>query len=165
MSTLKVLQIFPTQKALLKAIGGINPTDMNLIIFDLEDHIPRIPHQLAFQVIVETKNIFRTVVDEGASTCVMYVTCWKSIGSPYLTESHNTLKYFNGTGYKPYGVLPALSIALEGKSIIIEVEVFYAPLDYNLLLGCSWIDAMRAVVSTLFCRIHFLHQGKLVTID
>jgi hypothetical protein len=67
------------------------------------------------QVIVENKNICRTVVDEGALTSVMFVTCWKSIGSPTLIESHNTLKDFNGTIFKPYGVLPSLSIALEGK--------------------------------------------------
>ena len=49
MLALEVLQIFPTQrKALLKDIGGIDPTDTNLIIFDLEDHIPRLPPQLAF---------------------------------------------------------------------------------------------------------------------
>jgi hypothetical protein len=45
MSTLKVLQSFPTQwKESLKDIGGIDPTDTNFIIFDLEDHIPRLPH-------------------------------------------------------------------------------------------------------------------------
>jgi hypothetical protein len=49
MSALEVLQSCSTQhKALLKAIGGIDPTDTNLIIFDLEDHIPRLPPQLAF---------------------------------------------------------------------------------------------------------------------
>jgi hypothetical protein len=43
MSALEVLQSCPTQwKVLLKAIGGIDPTDTNLIIFDLEDHIPRL---------------------------------------------------------------------------------------------------------------------------
>jgi hypothetical protein len=60
MSTLEVLQSCPTQwKALLNSIGGIDPTDTNLIIFDLEDHIPRLPHQLSFQiqVIMENKNI------------------------------------------------------------------------------------------------------------
>jgi hypothetical protein len=70
MSALEVLQSCPTQrKALLKSIGGIDPTDMNLIIFDLEDHIPRIPPQLTFQiqVVVEKKNICRTIIDEGAS--------------------------------------------------------------------------------------------------
>jgi hypothetical protein len=78
MSALEVLQSFPTQrKALLKAIGGIDPTDMNLIIFDLEDHITRLPPQLAFQIqgIVTDKNICRIVIDEGASTCVMSIAC------------------------------------------------------------------------------------------
>jgi hypothetical protein len=165
---LEVLQSYPMQrKALLKAIGGIDPTNINLIIFDLEDHIPRLPHQLVFQiqVIVENKKKFQTIVDEGALTCVMYVTCWKSISSPSLTESHNTLKYFNGTGFKPYGVPPSLYIVLEGKMVTFEVEVFDAPLDYNLILCHSWIDSIRTIVSTLFFVIHFPHQGKFVTVD
>jgi hypothetical protein len=151
----------------LKAIGGINPTDTNLIIFYLEDHIPRLPPQLAFriQVIVSDKNICRTIIDEGASTCVMSITFWKAINSPPLTESHNMLKAFNGYGFKPYGVLPSLPITLEGKTVNVEVEVFDAPLDYNLLLGRSWIDSMRAVVSTLFCVVSFPHQGKVVIVD
>jgi hypothetical protein len=152
---------------LLKDIGGINPIYTNLIIFYLEDNIPRLPHQLSFQiqVIVEKKKICRTIVDEGASTCIMSVTCWKSIVSPTLTESHNTLKYFNCTWFKPYGVLPLLSIALEGKEIIVEVEVFDAPLDYNLLLGRSWINPLHANVSTFFCVIHFPHKGKVFMVD
>jgi hypothetical protein len=168
MSALEVLQTCPAQrKALLKAIGGIDPTDTNLIVFDLEDHIPRLPPQLAFQiqVVVSDKNICRTVIDEGASTCVMSFACWKAIGSPSLNESQNTLKAFNGSGFKPYGVLPSLPITLEGKMVQVEVEVFDAPLDYNLLLGHSWIDSMRAVVSTLFHVVRFPHQGKVVTVD
>jgi hypothetical protein len=140
MSTLEVLQSCPNQrKALLKAIGRINPTDTNLIIFDLEYHIPSLPPQLAFQiqVVVANKNICRTIIDEGASMCVMSVACWKSNGSPPLTESHNTLKAFNGFGFKPYCVLPLLPIKLEGKSVSVEIEVFHAPLDYNLLLGVA----------------------------
>jgi hypothetical protein len=61
MLALEVLQSFPTQwKKFLKAIGGIDPTDTNLIIFDLEYHILRLPPQLAFQiqVVVENNNIF-----------------------------------------------------------------------------------------------------------
>jgi hypothetical protein len=118
-------------------IGGIDPTDSNLIVFNLDDHIPRLPPQLAFQiqVVVADKSICRTVVDEGASTCVMSFSCWKAIGSPPLTESQNTLRAFNGSGFKPYGVLPSLPVTLEGKTVQIEVEVFDTPLDYNLLLG------------------------------
>jgi hypothetical protein len=164
MSTLKVLQSFiAQQKVLLKSIGGIDPTYTNLIIFDLEDHIPRLPPQLTFQIqVVENKNISRTFIDEGASTCIMFVTCWKAIGSPTLTKSHNTLKAFNGTDFKPYSVLSLLSITLEGKSISFEVEIFGSPLDYNLLLGHSWIDSMRTVVSTLFmCYISHTKERSL----
>jgi hypothetical protein len=78
MSTLKFLQSFPTQwKVLLKDISGIDPTHTNLIIFDLEDHIPRLPPQLTFQiqVVVSDKNICRIFIDEGASTCVMSFAC------------------------------------------------------------------------------------------
>jgi hypothetical protein len=92
--------------------------------------------------------------------CVMSVTCWKAIGSPSLTKSQNTLKAFNGSGFKPYGVLPSLRITLEGKKVQVEVEVFDAPLDYNLLFGRSWIDSMHVVVSTLFHVVRFPHLRK-----
>jgi hypothetical protein len=168
MSALEVLQSCPAQRRdLLKAIGGIDPTDTNLIVFNLEDHIPRLPPQLAFQiqVAVADKSICRTVIDEGASTCVMSFTCWKAIGSPALNESQNTLRAFNDSGFKPYGVLPSLPVTLEGKTVQVEVEGFDTPLDYNLLLGRSWVDSMHAVVSTLFCVVRFPHQGKVVTVD
>jgi hypothetical protein len=168
MSALKVLQSCPTQrKELLKAIGGIDPTDTNLIIFYLEDHIPRLLPQLSFQiqVVFSDKNICRIVIDEGASTCVMSLACWKAIVSPSLNESQNTLKAFNGSGFKPYSVIPSFPIMLEGKTVQVEVEVFDTPLDYNLLLGHSWIDSMHTVVSTLFCVVHFPHQGKVVTVN
>jgi hypothetical protein len=121
MSALEVLQSCSSQrKALLKDIGGIDPTYTNLIIFDLEDHIPRLPPQLEFQiqVVVENKNICRTVIDEGPSTCIMSVTYWKSIGSPTLTESYNTLNAFNGIGFKSYSVLPSRLMSLMHLLII-----------------------------------------------
>jgi hypothetical protein len=45
------------------------------------------------------------------------------------------------------------------------VEVFDTPLDYNILLGRSWVDSMHAVMSTLFRVLRFPHQGKVVTVD
>ena len=87
----------------------------------------------------------------------MSFACWKAIGSPPLNESQNTMKAFNGSSFKPYGDLPSFPITLEGKTIQVEVEVFDAPLDYNLFLGHSWIDSMHAVVSTLFCVVCFPH--------
>jgi hypothetical protein len=116
-------------------------------------------------VVVSDKNICRTVINEGASTCVMSLACWKAIDSPSLNESQNTLKAFNDSGLRPYGVLPSLPIMLEGKMVQVEVEVFDTPLDYNILLGHSWIDSMRAIVSTLFHVVRFPHQGKVVTVN
>jgi hypothetical protein len=95
----------------------------------------------------------------------MSFTCWKAIDSLPLNESQNTLRAFNGSGFKPYSVLPSLPVTLEGKTVQVEVEVFDAPLDYNLLLGRSWVDSMRVVVSTLFHVVFFPHQGKFVTVD
>jgi hypothetical protein len=61
MSALEALQSCPTQrKSLLSAIGGFDPNDLNMIAFELETHIPRLPHQLAFQiqVLIRDKTIF-----------------------------------------------------------------------------------------------------------
>ena len=99
MSALEVLQSCPTQrKFLFFAIGAVYVQDSNLIIFDLENSTPRLPHQMAFQIPVLVKNrpIFRTVIDEGASTCIMSIQCWKSLGSPILNQFSTILKAFDG---------------------------------------------------------------------
>lgn len=74
MSTLEVLRSFPTQlKALLSAIGEINPQDSNLVIFDMEKSRPCLSHQLAFQmqVMMKGKDIHLAIINEVASTYVM----------------------------------------------------------------------------------------------
>jgi len=107
--------MFPMQwKALLSLIGAIDPTYENVMGFDLDLHVPRLPPQLAFQiqVVVAMKAIFRTIIDEGASMCIMSISCWKAIGSPPLTESPNTLKAFNGQVFNPLGILKSLLVSL-----------------------------------------------------
>jgi hypothetical protein len=87
MSTLEVLQSFPTQrKALLNALGSTETCNPGTIMLDMTDLKPRLPYHIAFQIVVAhptktfTRNIFRTVVDKGASTCVMSLSCQKAIG-------------------------------------------------------------------------------------
>ena len=43
--------------------------------------------------------------------------------------------------------------------------VVQGPLDLNLLLGHDYVYSMKAIVSTLFRVMHFLHDGNIVTID
>jgi hypothetical protein len=55
-------------------------------MLDMTNLKPRLPYHVAFQIVVAyttkifTRNIFRMVVDEGASTCVMSLACWKAMG-------------------------------------------------------------------------------------
>jgi len=87
MSALKVLQTCPTQqKTLLSSIGAIDHANSSLITIDIESHVRRLSHQIAFQiqVLIKGKTIHQTFIDEGASTCIMSISCWKAIGSPYL---------------------------------------------------------------------------------
>jgi hypothetical protein len=99
MSTLEVLQNCPSQRrTLLEAIGVVDPESSNTITFNMEDYKLRLSHQLAFQiqVVVQNISIHHTILDEGASTCVMSLSCWKSINSPSLNQSPTTLKAFDG---------------------------------------------------------------------
>jgi hypothetical protein len=90
------------------------------------------------------------VLDEGTTTCIMSLTCWKALGSPQLTTSETILKYFDGHFFKPHRILPSLPIELAGKTVSVEVEVIDATLDYNFLLGRTWFYAMKVVVSSVF---------------
>lgn len=168
MSTLEVLQNCPSQRqALFSAIGGVDPRDSNLVSFDHKGYDPQLPAQLAFLIQVKAlnKTVHRTIIDEGASTCIMSMNCWKTLGSPTLLRSPTTLKAFDGRTYTPYGVLNNLKVELGGKTIEIDVEVIDGNLDYNILLGRPWIYAMAAVVSTYFRKIAFPFEGEITVVD
>jgi hypothetical protein len=168
MSSLEVLQHCPSQRiTLLATIGSFDPESSNNLTFNLDDHQPRLSHQLAFQidVVVHNQQVHRTILDEGASTCVMYLSCWKGLKSPVLKKSPTMLCAFHGRGFHPHRLLQSLAIHLGGKIVTIDVKVVDAPLNYNLLLGRSWFYAMTSVASSVFRCVQFPHQGKNVTID
>jgi hypothetical protein len=87
MSSLEVLQSFPSQrKVLLTSLGSTETCNLGTIMLDTTDLKPHLPYHIAFQIVVAhpkktfIQNIFRTVVDEGTLTCVMSLACWKAIG-------------------------------------------------------------------------------------
>ena len=80
----------------------------------------------------------------------MYLGCWKALGSPTLKPSQTKLKAFDGDSFLPHGLITACPIELGGKNFQVDVKVVDAPIDCNLLLGRSWIDAMRVVVCSVF---------------
>lgn len=123
--------------------------------------------QLAFmiQVVIHVNNIHYSIVDEGYSTCIMFLSCWKDIGCPQLNQSPTTLKDFDGRGFKPYGIINLLLVELGGKNVSVEFKVIDEPLDYSLLLGHTWVYVMATVVSTYFKTVAFPHKGGIVSID
>jgi hypothetical protein len=168
MSVLEVLQTCPTQrKSLLSAMGAVDPADTRLITFDLDSCEPRLPAAVAIQIPVKIRNItvHRCIIDEGASTCIMSKTVWQKLGSPELLPSAITLRAYDGRPSSPEGLFQNVPVELGGKTILIDIEVIDAQLDYNILLGRTYMYAMKAVASSVFRTIMFPHNGKIVTID
>jgi len=107
------------------------------MVFNLEYFKTRLSHQLTFHIhtTICRKNIHRTVLDEGASTSIMSLSCWRATGSPKVRQSMTTLKAFDGRDFQPYGLIPSLVVELGEKNISIQLEIVDASLDYNILLG------------------------------
>jgi hypothetical protein len=106
MSSLELLHSFPSQKnPMLVALGSVETCNPGMIMLDTTDLKPHLPYHIAFQIVVAypmkmfTQNIFHTVVDEGASTCVMSLACCKAIGQPILSLSPTLLTAFDGHSF------------------------------------------------------------------
>jgi hypothetical protein len=78
-------------------------------------------------------NSFHTLVDEGASTCVISLACWKAIGQTELSLSPMLLTMFDDHSFRPHGIIPSFPVQLDGKTMCVEVEVVDVLLNYNLL--------------------------------
>jgi hypothetical protein len=168
MLTLKVLHTCPSQRnTLLSSLGSIDPCVSKVIKFDVMDVKPRLPYHVAFQIHVEyTKNsIKHTIIDEGVAMCVMSLTYWKAIGSLNLSQYMNMLTTFDGRSFKAHIILSTFLVQLGGKTVEVDVDMFDAPLDYNLLLGSNWTYSMIAVMPSVLRTLCFPHEGKIMMID
>jgi len=67
--------------------------------------------------------------------------------------------------FQPHGIIIALPIKLGGNILFVSIEVFNTPLEYNMLLRCTWFYEMTAFFSSVFRLLHFPHQGKIITIN
>ena len=168
LSALEILQSCPSQRKTLLSTLGVNDDNSSSIIkFETAGLQPHLPYYVSLLIYVECLNmtVKRTMIDEGTVASVMYLSCWKGLGSPELSQSATMLTAFDGRSFRPYGILPSLKVRLGGKTVAIEVKVVDAPLDYNLLLGQNWMYSMQAVASSLFQVVCFPFNGKIVTID
>jgi hypothetical protein len=87
------------------------------------------------------------------------------ISSPELIPSAITLRAYDGRPSSPEGLFQNVPIELGGKTILIDIEVIDAPLDYNILFGRNYMYTMKSVASSVFRTMMFSHNGKIITID
>ena len=97
--------------------------------------------------------------------CVMSTLVWQKLGSPILQPSSMTLQAYDGHPTKSQGILPHVPITLARNTVLIDIEVVNAQLDYNLLLGRSYMYAMQVIASNIFLLMMFPHEGKIVIVD
>jgi hypothetical protein len=90
---------------------------------------------------------------------------WKKLTSPELVPSAITLRAYDSRPSSPEGLFQNVPVELGGKTILIDIEVIDAPLDYNILFGHSYMYAMKAIASSVFHTMMFPHNRKIVTID
>jgi hypothetical protein len=128
---------------------------------------PRLPSYIPFQITVQVCgwDVPQTLIDEGSSVSIFSSITWQSLGCPPLAPVTQNLLAFNRRTNQPLGTLPQFPVTLGGKTVFIDVMVVQDPLDLTLLLGRDYVYAMKAIVSTLFRVISFLHDGRVVTVD
>jgi hypothetical protein len=82
--------------------------------------------------------------------CIISKLVWKKFTSLELLPSAITLRYYDGGPSSPEALFQNVSVELGGKTILIDIEVFDAPLDYNILFRHRYMYAMKAVASSMF---------------
>jgi hypothetical protein len=139
-----------------------------MVSFDQNNLVePHLPFSTPFQirVRVNSRKIYRCIVDEGSYTSIFSSLAWKYFGSSNIVSSTSELLDFNRRPSECLGIVPQFPIILGGKNVLIDLSVMPGPLDFNMILGCDYVYVMNVVVSTLFRVMHFPHKIGISTID
>ena len=99
-------------RVFLVSLGVASPNGSTMVIFQTHDIHPLFPYHVAFEFLVEClKNTIKhTFVDEGFATSVMYLNCWKGLGSSMLSKSMTILASFDGPSIRLQHVIPQLLV-------------------------------------------------------
>ena len=88
MSMLEVLPTCPPQRrALLYDVGVNDDNSSSVIKFETMGIQPRLPYYVSLLIHVECLNmtVKCTIINEGAASSVMSLSCWKGLGSLELS--------------------------------------------------------------------------------
>jgi hypothetical protein len=106
--------VFSIFSSVFSEQGGIRltpstpPPSPRMVSFDWNDLVePRLPLSAPFQIRVEVNstNIYRCIVDEGASASILSSSVWKVLGYPKLVSASHELLAFDRCPSEYLGVL------------------------------------------------------------
>ena len=95
----------------------------------------------------------------------MLKNVWQNLGAPKLKPSIITLRADDGFPSTPVGLFQKVPICLANKTVHLDIEVLDAHLDYDILLGQSYMYAMSAIASSVFRIMMFPHEDRIITVD
>jgi hypothetical protein len=108
-----------------------------MVSFDWNEIVePLLPSSAPFQIRFEvnSKIIYRCIVDEGASTSILSSSNWQALGSPKIVSASHELLAFDRCPSEYLGILPQLPISLGGNIVLVNVIVVQVLLDFSMLL-------------------------------
>jgi hypothetical protein len=100
---------FPVQYFQNLLVLSTPPPSPRMVSFDWNDLFePRLPSSTPFQIRVEVNstNIYRRIMDEGAFASILSSSVWKVLGSPELVSTSHELLDFDIHPSEYLGVLP-----------------------------------------------------------
>ena len=90
---------------------------------------------------------------------------WQKLGAPELKPSVITLRAYDGWPSTPIGLFQNVPVCLAGKMVHIDIEVLDTHLDYNILLGWSYMYAMSAITSFVFRIMMLPYEDQIIIVD
>jgi hypothetical protein len=117
-----------------------------MVSFDWNDLVePHLPSYAPFQIRVEvySKIICRCIIYEGASTSILSSLARQDLGSPSIVSNTSELLAFDRRHSEYLGILPQFPITLARNIFLGDMILVPWPLDFNMILGHDYVDAMN----------------------
>jgi len=95
------------------------------------------------------------------SICIMSSSIWKKHGYLELTSFTITLHAYDEYHYQPSRIYQNFPIKIKGIIFLIDIKFMYFPLDYDILLGCSYMYSMKAISYFVFQTMKLICKDKL----
>ena len=82
-----------------------------------------------------------------------------------LKPSDITLRAYNGHPSAPVNIYKNVPVCFPRKMVLIGIDVLDSQLDYNILLGRSYMYTMSVITYSIFQIMMFPHEDHIIIVD